>query len=385
MARRKKTRIPLVEVIPEVEGLGWAKTIETILPKFVQLPEPQIQIPVIVAALCCYSGSANKLPILGMIGASRSGKSSLSKFIGRIHEQASPIDLTVPGLKRWLTNNRNLKDEDGKLVISKDGSVVEAHLTVRLEEVSRQKLNPQQALYLLVKNSRDSATSNYMQASLSSEEDNATIEYDVFCLMTITSIYPFFQNPEFSELDGRTIWLHFEQSIESDFLNPDDIDFWELSRNYYREHLEYGIDEYHALLSSLRKPKAISTANWDKFKDPLCSAIALNYWTKEQGIKAIIDYCEYREISFPVSRTDPLIDFLRTWLDGRNVAKPELVVTAVRTGHRCGLIPIVNWNMVMIHDAMICIGYQIGADPNHLPSVSAEPEFVWIKQVRGKS
>jgi hypothetical protein len=277
-----------------------------------------------------------------------------------------------------------LKDANGALIISQDGTTVETNQVIRLEEVSKQKLHTGSALYALVKNSRDSATSIYSQASLSRESENETIDYDVFCLMIITSIYPFFQNAEFSELDGRTVWLHFEQSIESDFLNPDEIDFSDLARDFYREHLAFGVDEYHSLLSSLRKPRHISTSAWDKLKNPLASGIALNYWTKDHGIECIREYCNYRDLFFPVARTDPLIDFLDRWLDGRNTAQPVLVKTAVTTAFRHGMIPLKRWDNEQLHDAMSSLGYKIERDPNHSINISAEPEQVWVKQTKGK-
>jgi hypothetical protein len=384
MARKTKKRKTLHDVFPDVKDLSWAKTIEAILPSFIAMPDPGIQVPVLVASLCCYSGSADRLPIIGCIGASRSGKSSLSKFIGRIYDSIQPIDLTLPALKKHLHNNQSLRDASGALLINQDGTVVNTHQVIRLEEVSKQKIAPSTALYGLIKNSRDPATSIYSQSSLNRDTENETIEYDVYCLMVITSIYPFFQNPEFSELDGRTVWLHFEQSEHADFMNPDDIDFSDLSRQFYREHQSLGIDEYFELLSSLRKPRSISTSAWDKFKNPLASGIALNFWTKDKGIECIKEYCSYRDLFFPVARTDPLIDFLNRWLDGRYTVQPVLVKTAVATAFRHGMIPLKRWDNEQLHDAMISLGYKLECDPNYSVNISAEPELVWVKQTRGK-
>lgn len=335
----------------------WVDALDLLIPKFVELPNPEIQLPILKAVLCCNSATASKLPALAFIGQTNSGKSNCSKFIADLFGSAPPSDSTLPAIKRHLNKTMVRRDREGKVMLTPDGRTVLNHRVFCLEEVHPSHLGTQTNLYKFFKISRDKATAKMTQASISSDDEDAEKTYDVFCLFTITSIHPFYAKEELSEMDRRTLWFNCKESERCDFLSSQNYDFYPLLEKFYSEW-EVVKTQYREFLFKPR-PKKIKSLYWDKTRESLYAGVVLGLWTREEGIEAFHNYHEWRNEEFGIKKDDALYDYLKSYLESKNSISAELLMAKIQTLIKLGALRITKFNNSDLHDAMERLGFKL--------------------------
>lgn len=302
----------------------------SILDQSVHLPHTDIQKSILLAALLTPSAIATIVPILHLYGLPGCGKSTVGVLATKIWG-GQPIQ----GNATFATLRR---------VIGAQASAISGHKTVFLnnvfvwEDISALHLQqPDRGSFF--KSGYDRRTSKYIMPKR--ETDNEVLEIETFGNRIISSIYPFFSDANFTEMQRRMLVVQCEKSsLPVIDLSAYRWDSLQKATHYYWEQ-EAGANARRYVGLKKKVVAALKKAHLPTDRAMLCTdlltaGMTLGIWeTIEQAISNLIEFYRLND-ELRVVRESPLKSVLNVTLAGKAgipaSSLKEFVDGAVRNG-----------------------------------------------------
>jgi hypothetical protein len=173
-------------------------------------PHPEIQENIVLAMILTPSALANMLPIGFSFGASGTGKSQISNLVSRIWGGTPAIGSTSFATLRRMIGAIATAQHNGKIFCLNNA--------LCWDDLSPELLRNEH-IYSLLKSAVNRATSIYRMPKAQTDEE--IIEIQCFGLRFVSSVYAFFADPNFIEMNRRMLIIECKKSLAA----TDTIDF----------------------------------------------------------------------------------------------------------------------------------------------------------------
>jgi hypothetical protein len=177
----------------------------TLLESCVRLPYPDFQSDILLAAILTPSALAKMLPIVFSFGVSGSGKSQISNLVSKIWGGGSPL----VGTTSFATLRRKIGSVS---TIVHNSKTIGLNNAICWDDLSPELLRNEH-IYSLLKSACNRATSIYRMPK--NQTDTEMIEIQCFGQRYVSSIYPFFSDSEFIEMNRRMLIIECKKSPEA--------------------------------------------------------------------------------------------------------------------------------------------------------------------------
>lgn len=305
-----------------IDELPYGDNVGNIINKFVKLPAKDIQLPIVVAYNCMNLPLLNKAPILYLYGGEGSGKSTLAKLCGCFngsyqHGKIFQSSSTFASIRNFIQDNRHFKVYDPET-----HAQLEKSITLTWDDVTPELLVDSRIMNLM--KAYDRSTAN-IQIAGTSESQGANQNFFVFALKILTSVSPIFHEYRFRELARRCFFIKCarqEIGLQLDdgeeLPQVEDFEWKGLELELYKEWDETIVRSYADELKALRKPSAISYAEWEISRSLLASGLVHNVWsTSKEALANIVEYWKWFEktrASTMTAAQQKLTSIIETWV-----------------------------------------------------------------------
>jgi hypothetical protein len=287
---RDSDLIPWKELI-EYDGLPSIQAYFQILDKVVILPFPELQKKVLLSCLLCPTPLARTLPIVFVWGVSGSGKSQIGKFASQVWGTI-PVGggTTYAALRRKISKIRQVQIA-GKLIEL-------PHLLV-WDDIELRILKRSPDLLAMLKSGYSRSTSKIEIAK--KDDDFETNVFDCFGMRVFSSVYPFFSDPFFIELNRRMILIECQKTDRAiEVVDFESID-WSSMKTYTNKlwgedsgRPQQFTDNRKKVTNWIDRHKPDSPDRVNLIKDTLTCGLTLGIWNKPQ--EAFDDYFSFFEM-----------------------------------------------------------------------------------------
>ncbi|OCQ97511.1 hypothetical protein BCD67_24685 [Oscillatoriales cyanobacterium USR001] len=291
--------------------LSLAENLTGLINQALLLPHHDIQLPIIVSYCLIPSALATIAPIMFLLGGRGSGKSTLMKIMGAVHNQ--PL-LSASSSAVALRNHINQSRWADK--VNFEG---EKNTLLLFDNVGENTLL-NETLYLYLLNGYDRETDSVMISGVQGSNQ----VFKVFGLKVLSSVHSVLNNEKFVELVRRCLVIRFKvlEDIDTDSkFSPLMLEVFNL-KTFNEKFNEFWTEtsNIQAFLSAKRAyirnkqkgaiPDIFSTSRWAISLDLLATGYALNLWDGEAGIETVSNYWRwFDEIGKPTE--SPLIGILK--------------------------------------------------------------------------
>lgn len=318
---------------------------KTILRRIVHLPFPDIQESILLAALLTPSASCSQLPIIFAQGVSGSGKSSIGKFAGLIWDCQPLVGATTAAALRRTISTRSTLEHNGKKY--------EKNHVLIWDDIST-FLIKNEMIKSLIKSGTDRETSVILISKKGS--DTKVEPFQCFGMRIISSVEPFYSDPELIELNRRFLIFECRKNRNFTPINTSSYD-WKgftniINKFWNRENLATFRDANDALTKAMETNSlSIPVDRFIISRDVLAAGMTLKLFLNANDalikFKAFIDQND-KLIS---DGSNPMGDLLDRYIDLALSQKNKRMDTSavkaiIESGVHSGVIERPKWSDV---------------------------------------
>ncbi len=320
--------------IAKWEGEATAEIYRNLLDAAVKLPLYDIQANILLAAILTPSALATAVPSVLSHGLPGCGKSQISNLVSVIWGTKPTLGNATFATLRRVVGGQSSAIYNGKKYFLNNA--------LCWDDISPGHLAHEDKASLL-KSSTHRATSIYKMPK--KDTDNEFNEIETFGLRFFSSIYPFFADVNFTEMNRRMIVIQCEKSIDA----VDTIDFetinWEglesVTRSYWELNDGANSRRYSFLrkgiVTSLKK-SSLSSDRATLCTDLLTTGLTYGLWkSNESAVKALTAFYDSNDELID-KRRSPLKSVLLKLIEGKSLLLACSVKDIVDSSLKTGLI-----------------------------------------------
>lgn len=266
-----------------------------LLGKVIWLPEPEKQLPLIAAYICCNSRAAKNAGYLFHYGRSESGKSQIIKLVSGIYGiQPLLANSTGVACRNHLQALKYYLDSEGNPILSSKGVPKERdHCFLLIDNISEGNLEPSGYLYQILLGGYDRSTS---QISIGGK-NGKNIEFNSFGFKILSSIEAIHLAHNLTEIHGRLLPIFHEKPPEDwkQEIAPDEINWSGLDRLYLSLWGRENSKKYRPIIKDLQSfkgdwtEKGLSPRKWQISLEIMASGILSGVWESSEGAIAFFE------------------------------------------------------------------------------------------------
>lgn len=317
--------------VVDFDGEVNIETYRSLLRQSTVLPYPDIQENVVLAMMLTPSALATVVPIGFSFGGSGAGKSQISNLTTRIWG-GMPLmgNATFATIRRYIA---------GMATAQHNGRIFCLNNALCWDDISPYLMRDANRFSLL-KSGTSRATSLFLMPK--SQTDTELVEQQIFGLRFISSIYPFFSDIEFIELNRRFMIIECKRSkLASEVLDFESIDWKGLSEatnNYWSKLApEYAVHK-KIVSKHPKKLRLISPERYALASDLMTTGLVTGIWG---GITDAIDAVDafFKSNDTLIELQDnPLKVVLTTCIEGKREYPANTLKGHVNDALKHGLI-----------------------------------------------
>ena len=308
--------------------LPYGQNILRLFTNFAVLPDAHIQFPIVAAFACQNTALMNISNILFLCSRKPgSGKSTIAECIAALQgelkvlasdkEGMSQGSDTFASVRNFINDSRFHKKTGGEFIIDPvRRERVEKNLCLVLDDFPEEKLKNEDYYNLLKAYKRQNAYIRKAERKKDEHGDmvDTTVTFHVFCCKVLTACYQIFGTAKYNELSRRCLFIRCQPLEEIKQPDPEAPEYiWEsrfyhgleiyktfeinwngIDQEYYKAWDVTSVEDYHLALKKLKKPKGVTSSQWEISKDLAASGFALGVWNSiEESLEGIKNYWEW--------------------------------------------------------------------------------------------